>query len=126
MSNIKKCAGKESLQRMNYLLQLANQLITQNKSSYIASLQYTNLMINISKKAVQRLDIDIKRNTCKGCRSILIPGITSKIRIKKKKMNVHCLNCSTLKIFEVKNPDYLPWSQKNESLVEIINYTPHR
>ncbi|XP_066262615.1 uncharacterized protein Rpp21 [Euwallacea similis] len=120
----KKCAGKESLQRVNYLLQLANQLSMENPSSYIASLQYTNLAVSISKKAVQRLDTDIKRELCKRCRSILIAGVTCKIRIKKKKIIKRCLKCTQAKVFNTKMKDFRPWNQKDESVIQLLDYTP--
>ncbi|XP_066155732.1 uncharacterized protein Rpp21 [Euwallacea fornicatus] len=120
----KKCAGKESLQRVNYLLQLANQLSMENPSSHIASLQYTNLAVSISKKAVQRLDTDIKRDLCKRCRSILVAGVTCKIRIKKKKIIKRCLKCTQAKIFNTRMKDFRPWSQKEESVIQLLDYTP--
>ncbi|CAG9766049.1 unnamed protein product [Ceutorhynchus assimilis] len=118
----KKCVGKETFQRINYLYQLCNKLTTENRAAHIASNHYSNLAVNISKKAVQRLDIDIKRTLCKGCRSILIPGVTCKIRIKKKKVLKHCMKCSRVKVFDTRNKNYVPWSHREESLVELLDY----
>ncbi|XP_030760139.1 ribonuclease P protein subunit rpr2-like [Sitophilus oryzae] len=125
MNKIKKCAGMESFQRMNYLYQICNAMATQSKASHRASVQYSNLMINISKKAVQRLDVEIKRTICKGCRSLLLPGITCKVRIKKKKLLHHCLLCSTTKVFPCKNKDYKLWVE-NPSVVECLDYSLDR
>ncbi|KAF7279058.1 hypothetical protein GWI33_007692 [Rhynchophorus ferrugineus] len=122
MSNTKKCPGLESFQRMNYLYQASNALITENFPAYKASNHYTNLMINVSKKSVQRIDIEVKRTICKGCRSLLLPGITSKVRIKKKKVIHHCVVCTTRKVFMTKNRNYTPWTLKSESLAEILEY----
>lgn len=66
--------------------------------------------------------IEVKRTICKGCRSLLLPGITSKVRIKKKKVIHHCLICRTRKVFITKNKNYTPWTMKSESLAEILEY----
>ncbi|XP_018563051.1 ribonuclease P protein subunit rpr2 [Anoplophora glabripennis] len=124
MSKIKKCVGKEGFQRINYLYQASNLLATENASCSIASSLYSNLLVNISKKTVQRIGIDIKRTICKGCRSLLLAGITCKVRIKKKKVIWMCLECGTAKTFETVNKTYMPWSQSEESIVEILDYTP--
>ncbi|RZB40590.1 ribonuclease P protein subunit rpr2-like [Asbolus verrucosus] len=55
VSKIRKCAGKETLQRMNYLYQACNAVATENESSNAASVMYSNLLIAVSKKAVQRI-----------------------------------------------------------------------
>ncbi|KAJ8980681.1 hypothetical protein NQ317_013293, partial [Molorchus minor] len=78
MGKLKKCAGKEGFQRMNYLYQASNTLITENAASNIAASLYMNLLVNVSKKTVQRLDIEIKRTICKGCRNLLLAGLTCK------------------------------------------------
>ncbi|KAJ8925717.1 hypothetical protein NQ315_009564, partial [Exocentrus adspersus] len=95
---------------------------TENTSCGVASALYCNLLVNVSKKTVQRMDIDIKRKICKGCRSLLLSGITCKVRIKKKRIIWRCLKCRTCKIFETKNKTYVPWSQRKESIVEILDY----
>ncbi|ENN71790.1 ribonuclease P protein subunit rpr2 [Dendroctonus ponderosae] len=123
MNNTKKCIGKDSFQRMNYLYQLSNQLATENQSAHIASVQYANLAVNISKKAVLRLDADLKNTICKSCRSLLLPGITCKVRIKKKRIIKHCLKCNHMKIFDTRNQDYVTWNQRSESLVELLDYS---
>ncbi|KAL3288547.1 hypothetical protein HHI36_002986 [Cryptolaemus montrouzieri] len=80
----KKCQGKEALQRINYLYQAANELMAINSANIHLSRACSNLMIQVSKKCVQRIDVDIKRKICKACKTILVPGISCKIRIKKK------------------------------------------
>ncbi|KAJ3649235.1 hypothetical protein Zmor_020988 [Zophobas morio] len=121
-SKIKKCPGKDTFQRMNYLYQACNATATENAASNSASILYSNLLVAISKKAVQRLDIDLKRTLCKGCRSLLLAGVNCKVRIKKKRSIWICTNCSTSKVFDLRNPDYQPWPQQAESLVEVIDY----
>jgi ribonuclease P protein subunit RPR2 len=45
---------------------------------------YINTMKTIGTKQVLRIDPSIKRTICKRCETILLPGVTSKVRIKCK------------------------------------------
>lgn len=69
-------------------------------------------------------DIPIKRSLCKRCRTLLLAGLTCKVRIKKKRVVWTCLKCATSKVFPTVNSDYLTWTQKDESVIEILDYTP--
>ncbi|XP_060535387.1 ribonuclease P protein subunit p21-like [Cylas formicarius] len=124
MVNTKKCVGKDAFQRLNYLYQITNETATQSPSEHTASIHYSNLLINVSKKTVQRLDIGIKRTICKKCRTLLLAGITSKVRIRKKQLVHTCMTCKTPKVFDVQNRQYLLWSQQKESIEQILNYSP--
>lgn len=66
--------------------------------------------------------MDIKRTICKGCRAILLAGVTCKIRIKKKKAIWICIQCKTIKNFDLRNPDYKLWTQTDDSIVEVLDY----
>jgi ribonuclease P protein subunit RPR2 len=123
-NKIKKCAGKDSFQRMNYLYQACNALATENESDNVAAAMYSNLLVAVSKKAVQRLDIEVKRTICKGCRSLLLAGVTCKVRIKKKRSIWSCMKCNTTKTFLLQDPGYEPWSLQDESLVDVLEYKP--
>lgn len=121
MSKPKKCQAKESLERMNYLYQIANELMASNSTNSALSKSFSNLMIQVSKKTVQRIDVDIKRRICKGCKSILLPGVNCKVRIKKKIVKWSCCTCQNLKVFPSRNENPV-WSQNEESIVEVLNY----
>ena len=74
-------------------------------------------------------DPSIKRSICKGCKGLLIPGLTAKVQIqstskqitekkKKKKKQKHfktqvwtCQQCKCVRNF-VLNPKFLLWSEK--------------
>ncbi|XP_044747290.1 ribonuclease P protein subunit rpr2-like isoform X2 [Coccinella septempunctata] len=121
MSRPKKCPAKESLERINYLYQIANQLMDSNSANTTVSKSCSNLMIQVSKKSVQRIDVDMKRRICKACKTLLLPGINCKVRIKKKNLKWSCNTCQNTKLFPTMN--YEPvWSQKDESIVEILDY----
>ncbi|MFH7882465.1 MAG: ribonuclease P, partial [Candidatus Aenigmatarchaeota archaeon] len=43
-----------------------------------------------------RFPKDLKRKFCKNCNSLLIPGFSSKIKIKNKVLEIKCLNCDKI------------------------------
>ena len=86
---------REIYQRMNFLYQAATLMTTittdtqpqtPSNSKNLASLGrfYVNTMKTIGTKQVLRIDPSIKRTICKRCDTILLPGVTSRIRIKCK------------------------------------------
>lgn len=50
--------------------------------------------------------------------------MTCRVRIKKKKVVWTCIKCRTAKVFPTENGEHLTWTQKPESVVEILDYTP--
>ncbi|KAJ8960244.1 hypothetical protein NQ318_003969 [Aromia moschata] len=127
MSKVKQCVGKEGFQRMNYLYQASNAIATESKANNVASVFYTNLLVNVSKRQSKGCkDIAMKRTVCKGCRCLLLAGVTCKVRIKKKKVIWTCMSCRTSKVFEIRNRNYMPWTQRKESVVDILDYTPQQ
>ncbi|CAK9290249.1 unnamed protein product [Gordionus sp. m RMFG-2023] len=71
----------------------------------------------IAKKSVIRLSINIKRKLCKYCHLILIPGISCRIRQKRKnkancqpysRCSIVCLGCGYQKLY-ISDPNYSLW-----------------
>lgn len=120
MSTPPKCPGKEGFQRINYLYQIANRVVNENETLNRAGILYTNLLNQISKKTVQRIDVDFKRTICKFCKMILIPGVSCKVRVKKRKIIWTCLTCKKQKYFSTN--DKVLWAHQNESIAETFNY----
>ncbi|GAA5977993.1 hypothetical protein JCM11641_004352 [Rhodosporidiobolus odoratus] len=55
-------------------------------------------MVEVAKKATVRMDPAVKRTKCKGCGGVLVPGMTSRVRIKPSgphgRLVVHtCTSC---------------------------------
>lgn len=65
----------------------------------------------------------MKRTICKSCRCLLLAGITCKVRVKKKKVIWTCLKCRHSKVYETKDKNYKCWTQKDESLVDVFDYS---
>src|SRR5271155_2290855 len=71
------------------------------KEEYIVdpkmSARYVKLIKQISRHYKVGLPIDFKRNVCKKCNSILIPGKSSSVRLASSKhyVVIKCLNCGS-------------------------------
>ncbi|GAA6032614.1 hypothetical protein JCM8097_004839 [Rhodosporidiobolus ruineniae] len=57
-------------------------------------------MVEVAKKATVRMDPSVKRTKCKGCSVVLVPGVTSRVRVKPSGPHAHvivhtCLSCQT-------------------------------
>jgi len=68
------------------------------------SKQHTRTIKAIGNKAVLRIDPTVKRTICKGCQTVLIPGVTASVRIKPSAIHSHlarytCLACRTSRKF---------------------------
>lgn len=122
-SKVQRCIGKDGFQRMNYLYQICNSMIAENEAQHRAANFFSNLLIGVSRKTVQRMEIDMKRTICKSCRCLMITGITCRVRVKKKKLIYTCLKCHRNKIFLSFKNDYKCWTQTNESLTNIYDYS---
>lgn len=68
--------------------------------------------------------IDIKRTICKKCRCLLIPGVTGKVRVKKKNVYWTCNLCKDQRKYCITNVHYDPWPLTSEAVVETLDYSP--
>lgn len=66
--------------------------------------------------------MDVKRTICKGCRAPAIPGVNTKVRIKKKHVIWRCCVCNTKKVYKA-TPDYAPWTLRQEAVVDVLDYS---
>ncbi|GBB88790.1 hypothetical protein RclHR1_01540013 [Rhizophagus clarus] len=79
---------------------------------------YINTMKTIGTKQVLRIDPSIKRTICKRCETILLPGVTSKVRIKSRPephLHVTCTECNTSKNYSARK-GYQLFSEKSENI----------
>ena len=65
------------------------------------SIRYVDLARKIGLRYNVRLPKELKRKFCKNCSVLLIPGVTSKVRLdsKKKVLNIKCLKCEKIYIY---------------------------
>ena len=99
-NNKKNIPKKDALDRMNFLYQLAHEALKINNQPLARFYIYT--LRGISKRLVIKIDPTIKRTICKNCNSLLVPGITMKVRISPRRethVNATCLYCGNIKRF---------------------------
>lgn len=51
----------------------------------------------------------------------MLPGMNTKVRIKKKHIIWICCVCNTRKVYKA-TPDYTPWTLKPEAIVDVLDY----
>ncbi|CCH63191.1 hypothetical protein TBLA_0J01970 [Henningerozyma blattae CBS 6284] len=132
----KNVPGKEHLQRLNYLYQLATWHTWQPTHS-LARL-YAQSMHSVSTKTRSSILPSIKRTVCKKCHRIQIPGRTCHVVLSNKDtkkngsndrpkstashkdiLEIHC-TCGSIKRFPIgTNRDYTLAYEKPDALEEL-------
>uniref|UniRef100_A0A7C4NVD3 Ribonuclease P protein component 4 n=1 Tax=Staphylothermus marinus TaxID=2280 RepID=A0A7C4NVD3_STAMA len=91
-------------QRITYLYNLA--VIETRKGRFDLARRYINIIIRISSKAQVRPYKYIRRGYCRKCKIPLIPGLTSRVRIRSEKKSsrvvVTCLLCGWRRRYMIK------------------------
>lgn len=61
------------------------------------SVQYVKLIKQISRHYKVGLPADFKRNVCKKCNTVLVPGRSSSVRLASSRhyVAIKCLNCGS-------------------------------
>lgn len=114
--------SQEAFQRMNFLYQGCETMMKQCPPKPDIAAFYANLMANISKKAVLRMEPKIKRTLCKGCFSLMIPGVNARVRLRKKssqRLVWTCLRCNTVKRYNTME-DHQLWCENPQSVGEVM------
>jgi ribonuclease P protein subunit RPR2 len=86
---------KIARERIQILLGLAEKEFKKHPER---SRRYIELARKIGLRYNVRLPKQLKRKFCKNCNSLLLPGVTSRIRIdsKNKILNIKCLKCEKI------------------------------
>ena len=82
-----------AMQRIQTLFQLAKQ--TYHEDPALAQ-RYVDLARKIAMAAKVRLPREYRRQVCRHCKSFILPGVNSRVRIKKRRephVVITCLNC---------------------------------
>ncbi|KAF8637430.1 hypothetical protein AX17_002816 [Amanita inopinata Kibby_2008] len=74
------------------------------KTAHDLARAYTLTMTSVGKKATVKMDPAIKRTICKSCKTIMVPGLTTSIRVKRSTSHRHrmvytCTTCQTSRCF---------------------------
>jgi len=88
------------MERIKILLQLADQRMRENEEDLAK--RYVNLALLISKKYNVRIPRHMKYRICKKCNLFIVPGKNARVRLKKGKVVITCLNCDYKKRYKYK------------------------
>jgi len=109
--------NQESCQKLNFLHQASHAVLAINPENIEMSRFYASTMKTVAEKVVFKLDPSIKRTTCKHCHALLIPGVTARVRVRRKRERhivVTCLDCRTVRRYLCR-PDYVLWSERKDN-----------
>ncbi|XP_067878143.1 ribonuclease P protein subunit p21 [Heterodontus francisci] len=111
---------REAYQRLNFLYQAAHCVLAQTPENEELARFYCYTQRTISKRLVLRQDPSVKRTLCKRCSSLLLPGVTATVRLRKRSQRmtvVRCLSCGLTKRFPNK-PGYSLWAERPEAQLQ--------
>jgi ribonuclease P protein subunit RPR2 len=100
------------LKRKKFVKKIASEQIAllfeqakMNKENPEKSQRYVDMARNISKRCKVSIPQPYKFQICKHCKSYLVPGVNSRVRIRAKKQShitVTCLKCKKYKRYLLK------------------------
>jgi len=89
-------------QRIYLLLSLAEEEIRRDEK---LARRYVELALRIASKARIRLPRRVRRRICRKCFTLLVPGLTARIRVKRgcggTRIVVTCLRCGYIRRYPV-------------------------
>jgi ribonuclease P protein subunit RPR2 len=99
MERKRRLIQKIALERIHTLIRLAKENLKINPKR---SARYILLARKIAMKANLHVPKDLKKMFCKNCNTVLIPSLTLRVRLKRKKKRLvyTCLKCGKV----VRNP----------------------
>uniref|UniRef100_A0A5F5Q4G3 Ribonuclease P/MRP subunit p21 n=1 Tax=Equus caballus TaxID=9796 RepID=A0A5F5Q4G3_HORSE len=117
---------REAFQRLSFLYQAAHCVLAQDPENQALATFYCHTERTIAKRLVLRRspcpsahrDPSVKRTLCRGCSSLLIPGLTCTQRQRRcrgQRWTVQtCLTCRRSQRF-LNNPGHLLWGDRPEA-----------
>lgn len=83
-------------QRMNILFNKSMSIVSTDPE---LARRYVEIALAISRKSGVPIPRPFRMNYCKKCHSFLMPGVTSRIRLRgkgKKRLVIKCLSCGRI------------------------------
>ncbi|XP_051852076.1 ribonuclease P protein subunit p21 [Antechinus flavipes] len=109
---------KEAFQRLSFLYQAAHCVLAHNPENQALARFYCHTEKTIGKRLVLRQDPSVKRTLCRGCSSLLIPGLTCTQRQRRRqgqRWTVQtCLICRRSRRF-LNDPKHQLWVDRPEA-----------
>lgn len=86
-------------EHIDSLFKEAEETFSENKA--LAN-RYVELARRVAMKVKVRIPAEYKRRFCKYCHKYLRPGVNTRIRMRKGKVIIYCLECKRLRRIPVK------------------------
>jgi len=83
-------------QRVEYLLGLARAVFSKDRE---LARRYAELALSIARRMRLKLPLEHKMFICKGCGSLLVPGVNCRVRIRQRRephIVITCLECGRI------------------------------
>lgn len=90
----KVAARNIAKERIRYLFDLANSEYSEDPEK---SKRYVVLARKIGMRHRVSIPPELKRRFCKNCGSLLVPGNSSRVRLKDGRLTITCLICGSIK-----------------------------
>ncbi|MCW4050032.1 MAG: ribonuclease P [Candidatus Bathyarchaeota archaeon] len=90
-------------QRIRILYKLAQQTYPRDPG---LSRRYTHLLMRIAQRTRTKLPRSIRRGICRNCKTILIPGLNSRTRIRQRRephVTITCTDCGHITRIPLRN-----------------------
>ncbi|MCP1662064.1 MAG: ribonuclease P [Methanocalculus sp. MSAO_Arc1] len=89
---------KIARERVGILISLASASISGNPEQ---AQRYIGLARKIAMKQRLRLPKHLRRQFCRSCNTLLVPGHTSRVRVQRRRVIVTCLHCGQVRRYPV-------------------------
>ncbi|CAK6447210.1 unnamed protein product, partial [Pipistrellus nathusii] len=103
---------REAFQRLSFLYQAAHCVLAQDPENQALARFYCHTERTVARRLVLRRDPSVKRTLCRGCSSLLLPGLTCTQRQRRcrgQRWTVQtCLTCQRSQRF-LNDPAHVLW-----------------
>ena len=114
--NFKTMAREIARERVNILFDAAREVAHRSSPDDAFSRRYVFTARKLAMRIREPLPFHYKRACCKTCNEILIPGLTSRVRLQGSGKNAHvavtCLRCGKITRFHTKRRPVPPGGVK--------------
>ncbi|XP_066216064.1 ribonuclease P protein subunit p21 isoform X1 [Saccopteryx leptura] len=109
---------REAFQRLSFLYQAAHCVLARDPENQALARFYCHTERTIARRLVLRRDPSVKRSICRGCSSLLIPGLSCTQRQRRRRGQrwtvQTCLTCQRSRRL-LNNPEHVLWGDRPEA-----------
>jgi len=89
---------QDAFQRTNFLYQASMSILKNQPENIELVRHYMKSFRDIKEKKVIKISVEMKQSMCEHCNMLLMPGLTSTVRIRDNhRVVVKCLSCNSIR-----------------------------